>query len=114
MKTIKTIFKFGLFLFLLCMCFIACKNETSGLSAAELAILANNFNTVSYKETLDDDGLVFKISGSNQTITDERIAGKTMYMAKINPTDKLIATQRFVSSAVGMTLNKSNSSRGFN
>lgn len=112
MKTIKTIFKFGLFLFLLCMCFIACKNESSGFSAAELAILANNFNTVSYKETLDDDGLVFKISGSNQTITDERIAGKTMYMAKINPTDKLIATQRFVSSAVGMTLNKSNSSRG--
>ena len=112
MKTIKTIFKFGLFLFGLCMCFIACKNESSGFSATELAILANNFNTVSYKETLDDDGLVFKISGLNTTIADERIAGKTMYMAKINPTDRLIASQYYVSSAVGMTLNKTNSSRG--
>lgn len=112
MKTIKTIFKFGLFLFGLCMCFIACKNESSGFSATELSILANNFNTVSYKETLDDDGLVFKISGLNTTIADERIAGKTMYMAKINPTDRLIASQYYVSSAVGMTLNKTNSSRG--
>lgn len=106
MKTIKTIFKFGLFLFGLCMCFIACKNESSGFSAAELAILANNINTVSYKETLDDDGLVFKISGSNPTITDERIAGKTMYMTKINPTNRTIASQYYVSDAVGMTLNK--------
>lgn len=106
MKTIKTIFKFGLFLFGLCMCFIACKNESSGFSATELAILANNFNTVSYKETLDDDGLVFKISGLNTTITDDRIAGKTMYMAKINPTNRTIASQYYVSDAVGMTLNK--------
>ena len=112
MKAIKTIFKFGLFLFGLCMCFIACKNESSGFSAAELAILANNFNTVSYKETLDDDGLVFKLSGSNPTITDERIAGKTMYMAKINPTNRTIASQYYVSDAVGMTLNNSNRSRG--
>jgi hypothetical protein len=90
----------------------ACKNESSGLSAAELAVLLSTSNTVSYKETLDDDGLIFKVSGTSATITDDRIAGKTMYMAKINPTNRTIASQYYVSDADGMTLNNSNRSRG--
>lgn len=84
----------------------ACKNESSGLSAAELAVLLSTSNTVSYKETMDDTGLIFKVSGTSATITDDRIAGKTMYMAKINPTNRTIASQYYVSDAVGMTLNK--------
>lgn len=106
MRLIGKYFKYSVVLSFFCVMMGACKNESSGFSAAELAILANNFNTVSYKETLDDDGLVFKISGSNSTITDDRIAGKTMYMAKINPTNRTIASQYYVSDAVGMTLNK--------
>ena len=35
-----------------------------------------------------------------------------MYMAKINPTNRTIASQYYVSDAVGMTLNNSNRSRG--
>lgn len=112
MRLIGKYFKYSVVLSFFCVMLGACKNESSGFSAAELAILANNFNTVSYKETLDDDGLVFKISGSNSTITDDRIAGKTMYMAKINPTNRTIASQYYVSDAVGMTLNNSNRSRG--
>lgn len=112
MKLIVKYFKYAVVLPFCIAILAACKNESSGFSATELAILANNFNTVSYKETLDDDGLVFKISGLNTTITDERIAGKTMYMAKINPTNRTIASLYYVSSAVGMTLNNSNSSRG--
>ena len=112
MRLIGKYFKYSVVLSFFCVMMGACKNESSGFSAAELAILANNFNTVSYKETMDDTGLIFKVSGTSATITDDRIAGKTMYMAKINPTNKLIASQYYVSSAVGMTLNNSNSSRG--
>ena len=112
MKLIVKYFKYAVVLPFCIAILAACKNETSGLSAVELAILSSTPNTVSYKETMDDNGLVFKLSGLNTTITDERIAGKTMYMAKINPTNKLIASQYYVSSAVGMTLNNSNSSRG--
>ncbi|MCR5494018.1 MAG: hypothetical protein K6F15_00085 [Treponema sp.] len=112
MKLIVKYFKYAVVLPFCIAILAACKNETSGLSAVELAVLCSTPNTVSYKETMDDNGLVFKLSGLNTTITDERIAGKTMYMAKINPTNKLIASQYYVSSAVGMTLNKTNSSRG--
>lgn len=106
MRLIGKYFKYSVVLSFFCVMLGACKNESSGLSAAELAVLLSTSNTVSYKETLDDDGLVFKISGSNSTITDDRIAGKTMYMAKINPTNRTIASQYYVSDAVGMTLNK--------
>lgn len=102
MKLIVKYFKYAVVLPFCIAILAACKNETSGLSAVELAVLCRTPNT----------GLVFKLSGLNTTITDERIAGKTMYMAKINPTNKLIASQYYVSSAVGMTLNKTNSSRG--
>lgn len=112
MKLIVKYFKYAVVLPFCIAILAACKNETSGLSAVELAVLCSTPNTVSYKETMDDNGLVFKLSGLNTTIADERIAGKTMYMAKINPTNKLIASQYYVSSAVGMTLNKTNSSRG--
>lgn len=112
MRLIGKYFKYSVVLSFFCVMLGACKNESSGLSAAELAVLLSTSNTVSYKETLDDDGLVFKISGSNSTITDDRIAGKTMYMAKINPTNRTIASQYYVSAAVGMTLNNSNRSRG--
>ena len=63
MRLIGKYFKYSVVLSFFCVMMGACKNESSGFSAAELAILANNFNTVSYKETLDDDGIVFKISG---------------------------------------------------
>lgn len=112
MKLIVKYFKYAVVLPFCIAILAACKNETSGLSAAELAVLLSTSNTVSYKETMDDTGLIFKVSGTTATITDDRIAGKTMYMAKINPTNKLIASQYYVSSAVGMTLNNSNSSRG--
>ena len=112
MRLIGKYFKYSVVLSFFCVMMGACKNETSGLSAAELAVLLSTSNTVSYKETMDDTGLIFKVSGTSATITDDRIAGKTMYMAKINPTNKLIASQYYVSSAVGMTLNNSNSSRG--
>lgn len=112
MKLIVKYFKYAVVLPFCIAILAACKNESSGFSAAELAILANNFNTVSYKETMDDTGLIFKVSGTSATITDDRIAGKTMYMAKINPTNRTIASQYYVSSAVGMTLNNSNRSRG--
>lgn len=112
MKLIVKYFKYAVVLSFCIAILAACKNETSGLSAAELAVLLSTSNTVSYKETMDDTGLIFKVSGTSATITDDRIAGKTMYMAKINPTNKLIASQYYVSSAVGMTLNNSNSSRG--
>lgn len=112
MKLIVKYFKYAVVLPFCIAILAACKNETSGLSAAELAVLLSTSNTVSYKETMDDTGLIFKVSGTSATITDDRIAGKTMYMAKINPTNKLIASQYYVSSAVGMTLNNSNSSRG--
>ena len=106
MKLIVKYFKYSVVLSFFCAMLGACKNESSGFSAAELAILAKNFNTVSYKETMDDTGLIFKVSGTSATITDDRIAGKTMYMAKINPTNRTIASQYYVSDAVGMTLNK--------
>lgn len=112
MRLIGKYFKYSVVLSFFCVMLGACKNESSGLSAAELAVLLSTSNTVSYKETMDDTGLIFKVSGTSATITDDRIAGKTMYMAKINPTNKLIASQYYVSSAVGMTLNNSNSSRG--
>lgn len=106
MRLIGKYFKYSVVLSFFCAMLGACKNESSGFSAAELAILAKNFNTVSYKETMDDTGLIFKVSGTSATITDDRIAGKTMYMAKINPTNRTIASQYYVSDAVGMTLNK--------
>lgn len=112
MKLIVKYFKYAVVLPFCIAILAACKNETSGLSAAELAVLLSTSNTVSYKETMDDTGLIFKVSGTSATITDDRIAGKTMYMAKINPTNRTIASQYYVSSAVGMTLNNSNSSRG--
>lgn len=112
MRLIGKYFKYSVVLSFFCVMMGACKNESSGFSAAELAILANNFNTVSYKETMDDTGLIFKVSGTSATITDERIAGKTMYMAKINPTNRTIASQYYVSDAVGMTLNTGRGSRG--
>ena len=112
MKLIVKYFKYAVVLSFCIAILAACKNETSGLSAAELAVLLSTSNTVSYKETMDDTGLIFKVSGTSATITDDRIAGKTMYMAKINPTNRTIASQYYVSSAVGMTLNNSNSSRG--
>lgn len=106
MRLIGKYFKYSLVLSFFCVMLGACKNESSGLSAAELAVLLSTTNTVSYKETLDDDGLIFKVSGTSATITDDRIAGKTMYMAKINPTNRTIASQYYVSDAVGMTLNE--------
>jgi hypothetical protein len=112
MKLIVKYFKYAVVLPFCIAILAACKNETSGLSAVELAILSSTPNTVSYKETMDDTGLIFKVSGTSATITDDRIAGKTMYMAKINPTNRTIASQYYVSSAVGMTLNNSNRSRG--
>lgn len=112
MRLIVKYFKYAVVLPFCIAILAACKNETSGLSAAELAVLLSTSNTVSYKETMDDTGLIFKVSGTSATITDDRIAGKTMYMAKINPTNRTIASQYYVSSAVGMTLNNSNSSRG--
>ena len=93
MKLIVKYFKYAVVLPFCIAILAACKNETSGLSAAELAVLLSTSNTVSYKETMDDTGLIFKVSGTSATITDDRIAGKTMYMAKINPTNKLIASQ---------------------
>ena len=112
MRLIGKYFKYSVVLSFFCVMMGACKNESSGFSAAELAVLLSTSNTVSYKETLDDDGLIFKVSGTSATITDDRIAGKTMYMAKINPTNRTIASQYYVSDAVGMTLNNSNRSRG--
>ena len=112
MKLIVKYFKYSVVLSFFCVMLGACKNESSGLSAAELAVLLSTSNTVSYKETMDDTGLIFKVSGTSATITDDRIAGKTMYMAKINPTNRTIASQYYVSDAVGMTLNNSNRSRG--
>jgi len=112
MRLIGKYFKYSVVLSFFCVMMGACKNESSGLSAAELAVLLSTSNTVSYKETLDDDGLIFKVSGTSATITDDRIAGKTMYMAKINPTNRTIASQYYVSDADGMTLNNSNRSRG--
>ena len=112
MKLIVKYFKYAVVLPFCIAILAACKNETSGLSATELAVLLSTSNTVSYKETMDDDGLIFKVSGTSATITDDRIAGKTMYMAKINPTNRTIASQYYVSDAVGMTLNNSNRSRG--
>ena len=106
MRLIGKYFKYTVLLSLCAAILASCKNESSGLSAAELAVLYNSLNTVSYKETMDDDGLVFKLSDATTTITDDRIAGKTMYMAKINPTNRTIASQYYVSDAVGMTLNK--------
>jgi len=112
MRLIGKYFKYSVVLSFFCVMMGACKNETSGLSAAELAVLLSTSNTVSYKETMDDTGLIFKVSGTSATITDDRIAGKTMYMAKINPTNRTIASQYYVSDADGMTLNNSNRSRG--
>ena len=106
MRLIGKYFKYSVVLSFFCVMLGACKNESSGLSAAELAVLLSTSNTVSYKETMDDTGLIFKVSGTSATITDDRIAGKTMYMAKINPTNRTIASQYYVSDAVGMTLNK--------
>lgn len=106
MKLIVKYFKYAVVLPFCIAILAACKNESSGLSAAELAVLLSTSNTVSYKETMDDTGLIFKVSGTSATITDDRIAGKTMYMAKINPTNRTIASQYYVSDAVGMTLNK--------
>ena len=112
MKLIVKYFKYAVVLPFCIAILAACKNETSGLSAAELAVLLSTSNTVSYKETMDDTGLIFKVSGTSATITDDRIAGKTMYMAKINPTNRTIASQYYVSDAVGMTLNTGRGSRG--
>lgn len=112
MRLIGKYFKYSVVLSFFCVMLGACKNESSGLSAAELAVLLSTSNTVSYKETMDDTGLIFKVSGTSATITDDRIAGKTMYMAKINPTNRTIASQYYVSDADGMTLNNSNRSRG--
>lgn len=105
MRLIGKFFKFTLLMSFCVGMLAACNNESSGLSAAELAVLLSTSNTVSYKETMDDTGLIFKVSGTSATITDDRIAGKTMYMAKINPTNRTIASQYYVSDADGMTLN---------
>ncbi len=104
MRLIGKYFKYSVVLSFFCVMLGACKNESSGLSAAELAVLLSTSNT--------DAGLIFEVSGTSATITDDRIAGKTMYMAKINPTNRTIASQYYVSDAVGMTLNTGRGSRG--
>ena len=103
MRLIGKYFKFTLLMSFCVGMLAACNNESSGLSAAELAVLIN---------ANSNNGLVFEVTSKNQTITDERIAGKTMYMAKINPTNRTIASQYYVSDAVGMTLNTGRGSRG--